>query len=1179
MTQYFLLKSDGDSDNARLGLTSDSLYGGGVLGSGTYRAAEVSHNNYLKIANNSDYVAIDSFLNSSTITGMTVMSWVRSTDDNGEAYISSHDRSEYYRFNLFNGNLDCSFNTSGGGGDHNSGVFVADGRWHHLAAVYDAGEVRMYVDGRRIYTDTGNASEIGSGGVRYGFLGAGSEAASFDGGTNANQGIVDISDHRLYLDAKTDAEIKSAFEGNPPTANLHEYLPLTSDNNGELNDASGNNRNGFLRNNASIVNTSTKHSISTFSAINTTTALPIGATETSTVEDQPSSAFSSTNVLKPKNWFGIVGQFSSNANILGGADGFDEVAEFDATTNSSYEDIFTNRFKWNDWPSYVGPNEDVYIAFAAKWNEIPFWGAGGVDREWIRQPAPDPNNYQLYILRSTGEGSSFENDLFRLYYSNSNNTAQGRVADPYVWLDWGDQQWDAQIVGDTSSRTVEPTTQLQSPTIEYQLGNGVGKSGPTVFDSFDDGNYSDWTVNEGTLTASSDPAIGDNSMYHDNFGGDDGAREAVKSLNSPRQVESFSFMFWETSNNTSAALSFYNSNGNREFSVGTDNPVWAYDDASGNDSFGNPPTAYKEWRRFTITFDWETDEYTVVAEDLASDYTASHTGTLYEGVDIAEVASGQVGLAGYTGAAKWYLDEMYINVTETATQNTAATSTFNSSATSTTLSNALQDAFTASTFADSSSDTAAAGIEEQFTHANQPADLNTSSVVDAFTERFDTVERTGFGDALTGVTSDTTLATTNGTQSFENALAEPLVASEAATFVKQDGDSFGKSYATVLQASASGLPTAASGNIAVTSLGQTEVAIADPQFDQALVELFAFISPATTTVTPTVSDPNTDTSAGALTENAVAVPITPTLDIIVAVNKGETGLGGTLADSLSASVGAQTSIKVAKTVADAATDSGTVNTFAVPDGVAETATAISQLGSVTTDTSVEALLVAATLQSVGSSSTFSLVGGGRADVTSDVVDGSSVSSSVPSGEVVDTVTDIVDAAGAAEATPEVLAEAAETLVANGAVATETAAASVVSQVVASDQRSDNTAFTTVDSSRELFAISDETSQPTTFSLSEAVKTVVDSDVVDTDAVSVAMPSVLATLVSAMDIDGAAQAEAFAVGDVPVTKLTPEQALLRLLFASTIGTNSVTVPTAQITKVTNSENSIRVLTNE
>ena len=112
MTQYFLLKSDGDSDNPRLGLTSDASYEGGVLGSDTYRAAEISHNNYLKFANNSDYVAINSFLNSSTIVGMTIMSWVRSTDDNGEVYISSYDRSEYYRFNLNDGIFDCSFELS-----------------------------------------------------------------------------------------------------------------------------------------------------------------------------------------------------------------------------------------------------------------------------------------------------------------------------------------------------------------------------------------------------------------------------------------------------------------------------------------------------------------------------------------------------------------------------------------------------------------------------------------------------------------------------------------------------------------------------------------------------------------------------------------------------------------------------------------------------------------------------------------------------------------------------------------------------------------------------------------------------------------------------------------------------------------------------------------------------------
>jgi len=42
MSQYLLLKSDGDSDDAKVGLTSDSSYEGGVLGGDTYTTSETT---------------------------------------------------------------------------------------------------------------------------------------------------------------------------------------------------------------------------------------------------------------------------------------------------------------------------------------------------------------------------------------------------------------------------------------------------------------------------------------------------------------------------------------------------------------------------------------------------------------------------------------------------------------------------------------------------------------------------------------------------------------------------------------------------------------------------------------------------------------------------------------------------------------------------------------------------------------------------------------------------------------------------------------------------------------------------------------------------------------------------------------------------------------------------------
>jgi len=999
MTQYLLTNSDGDSDDNRVGLTSDSSYRGGVLGSDTYTASEFSQNTYLQLRESSeDYVAINSKLESSTITGLTVMAWVRSTDTNGEVIISSYDRSEYYRFNLVNGFLDCSFDPSGGGGDFSSGEFVADGLWHHVAAVYDAGEVRMYVDGRRVYTNGGNASEIGSEGRRYGFIGTGSEANEFDGYIGpSSYGSIDIAHHRLYVDAKTDTEVVSTFNGNPPTANLHEHLPLTSDDDGRLNDTSGNNRHGYRRNGALI----------------------------------------------------------------------------------------------------------------------------------------------------------------------------------------------------------------------------YGSSEPTVFENAEDDEFSDWTVNSGSLSSTTSPAIDNYSLYHSNFGNQSEPRGAVKELTNSGKIDSFSFMFWETISNTSSALSFYNSNGNREFSVGTDNPAWAFDDVSGNNIFGNPPNNYENWMRFTITFDWVENTYTVVGENTKSSYTASHTGELYEGVDIAEVASGQADLAGYTGVGEWYLDEMYENpsittTTKLSTLNTtnntssspigdtqattiadqlggglttttpvASTKTIfsspsNSVGTSTALSSALQDAFSTTTFGDSFADTEAGGESELFTHADQPADLNTASVVDAFVESFDTIQRTALGDAFTFVSSDTQLATTNTTQSLAESVASPLVAAETAALTVTDPSSFGESYAEVLNASTDAFSTTASGSTAVTLLGETEVATTSPQFDTANVELFAFVSPSAVQTTDKIAGTQTDTKAVALTENAVLVSLTPTLDIVVAVKKGETGVEGAFADSLASDVGASTFIKLAKTNSYTETFKTSEESTTTSDAITTAVNTIENNTEGFAESTTAALLAAAA--AVGISDEFAETGAQAISTTYDksVVDGDGFASSVSDAVVRSAVLSQLPASGSSSVTPETLSAPAQTLTEQGIVETETEAAAIVSQIVSTWQQSNEETATTSGGVTEEFGSIQRTGRPKTSAIDDTLQELVNTESVDSSAFAQSLPAVVAQVVSPSDIDASALAEALVNGETADVETQVIAAYLSFLFAAVRGGNFAVVQSGQNSIITNGANSFRVI---
>lgn len=262
-----------------------------------------------------------------------------------------------------------------------------------------------------------------------------------------------------------------------------------------------------------------------------------------------------------------------------------------------------------------------------------------------------------------------------------------------------------------------------------------------------------------------------------------------------------------------------------------------------------------------------------------------------------------------------------------ANVGTTSSSVLVGDGTSTTFSNALRDAFSASTFGNSSSDTTADGLTELFTHADQPADIDTSSVTEAFTESFDTIDRTGLGDALSTVTADTTVATTDGSSSLAEAVSEPLVAATAASAVSQSADgSFTDAYVSAVENSSSLGPTVAGSQTAVTALGTIDGAQFDGLTGDASVEIIAFVSPEEAATTANVPGVDTSTGAVALTENAVAVPVSPTLDLVIAPAKGEVSLEAGFADSLAADVGAATSIKVAKTKASGTSQQSELNT-------------------------------------------------------------------------------------------------------------------------------------------------------------------------------------------------------------------------------------------------------------
>jgi FlaG/FlaF family flagellin (archaellin) len=187
-----------------------------------------------------DHAALrESYASSSAFDAMTACAWFRTSEDSTGEFdnwaLLDFDRSEYFNLYVL-GNGSVGFSTSavaGTGGavdDLATASTFADGTWHHACAVYeDDGTKRIYVDGRLEASRSGvhGGDPLGSGATRYGFIGDGSEASSFDGSRNDLHYTGRVDDVRLYASALSASEVAAANDpGTAPTADLEAYYPL-----------------------------------------------------------------------------------------------------------------------------------------------------------------------------------------------------------------------------------------------------------------------------------------------------------------------------------------------------------------------------------------------------------------------------------------------------------------------------------------------------------------------------------------------------------------------------------------------------------------------------------------------------------------------------------------------------------------------------------------------------------------------------------------------------------------------------------------------------------------------------------------------------------------------------------------------------------------------------------------
>ncbi len=205
----------------------------------------------LNFDGSNDYVAIQNlYYDGSNYAEVTVTAWIRTSDGTNQI-IASYDRNEYWRLEINGsgggtGQIGWDVRTSGGQVDYGSSTTVDDGQWHHVAGVFDNGTLIIYIDGEpEDNPDTSGGSTFGRGvRTRYGFLGVGSEATSFDGNKGPNNYFNgDMDDVRIYdraLDANEIAQLAETLkfvdfnEAKVGSDNTSITIPTPDTNEGDL---------------------------------------------------------------------------------------------------------------------------------------------------------------------------------------------------------------------------------------------------------------------------------------------------------------------------------------------------------------------------------------------------------------------------------------------------------------------------------------------------------------------------------------------------------------------------------------------------------------------------------------------------------------------------------------------------------------------------------------------------------------------------------------------------------------------------------------------------------------------------------------------------------------------------------------------------------------------------------
>jgi hypothetical protein len=204
--------------------TSGENHNGEVTGA-TYNATGI-FNTALSFDGN-DYIALNmSYTDSAEIAEVTTCAWFKVGPGEGGWSLIDFDRSEYYNLEIgwYNrGTNVINFATRGSSiHDQTGSVNVRDNNWHFACGVYDGTDKIIYVDGIEDTraTNPHSGANLGTGNDRYGFIGDGSEATSFDGSRNNFYFIGTIDEVAVWNRTLSPTEILDIYKRGVTRLNL-----------------------------------------------------------------------------------------------------------------------------------------------------------------------------------------------------------------------------------------------------------------------------------------------------------------------------------------------------------------------------------------------------------------------------------------------------------------------------------------------------------------------------------------------------------------------------------------------------------------------------------------------------------------------------------------------------------------------------------------------------------------------------------------------------------------------------------------------------------------------------------------------------------------------------------------------------------------------------------------------